>query len=63
MFLDVPTPGAGVSQVFAAGQTEMSAAVPLILGGVAALFGLGWVIRSAFIAQRTAKKASGQIGN
>lgn len=55
-------PGDGVNAIFTAGQTELSAAVPLILTGVAAILGLGWVIRSAFIAQRAAKKASNQIG-
>ncbi len=57
-----PAPGSGVTSVFTAGQTEMSAAVPLILVGLVALLGLGWVIRSAFIAQKVAKKAASQIG-
>lgn len=60
-FVD-PAPGSGVTGIFTAAQGEMSAAVPLILTGLAAILALGWVIRGAFIAQRVAKKASGQIG-
>jgi hypothetical protein len=56
-------PGSGVSAVFTAGQTELAAAVPLIVGGVAAILGLAWVIRSVFIAQKAAKKASNQVGS
>lgn len=55
-------PGDGVDAIFTAGQGELGAAVPKILVGLAAILALGWVIRSAFIAQRVARKASGQIG-
>lgn len=55
-------PGDGVDEIFTAAQTELAASVPLILVGLAAILGLGWVIRAAFIAQKVAKKASGQIG-
>lgn len=58
-----PAPGSGVSEVYEAAQTELSGAVPLIVGGVAAILALAWVIRAVFIAQRAAKKASGQIGS
>jgi hypothetical protein len=60
---DPVAPGSGVEAVFDAGTTELNVAVPLILVGVAGLMGLGWVIRSAFIANRAAKKAAGQIGS
>jgi len=56
-------PGSSVDSVFTAAQTELGGAVPKIVLGVAALLGLAWVIRSVFIAQRAAKKASGQIGS
>lgn len=63
MFNLVPMlPGDGVTSIFSAAQAEFAAAVPLILVGLAAILALGWVVRSAFIAQRVARKASGQIG-
>lgn len=62
MFAVVPTPGSGVGSVFDAGTTELEASVPLIIAGAAGIIGLGWVIRSVFIAQRVAKKASNQVG-
>lgn len=64
LFLADPVvPGSGVSTIFEAGQSELGAAVPLMLAGLAAILALSWVIRSAFIAQKIAKKASNQVGS
>ncbi|MEN1974660.1 hypothetical protein [Cellulomonas olei] len=61
--VEPPAPGSGVSAVFDASQTELSVSVPLIVAGCAAILGLAWVLRSVFIANRAAKKASQQVGS
>ncbi|WP_263118598.1 hypothetical protein [Cellulomonas sp. RIT-PI-Y] len=56
-------PGSGVDSVFSSASGELNVAVPAIVGGVAVILGLAWVIRSIFIANKAAKKASNQIGS